>query len=763
MAPAVWKARCSPEIQYAYDAAGNLESETDPDGNTTSYTYDALGRELSQADELGDTTYYVYDGDGNVSQSTDPDGQVIQYTYNDLNQLTEQDWFDSSDTQTNSIAYTYDNLGDMLTATDTYPSADASQDSAYAFTYNVLGQQTSVDNLGGESGGTAGVPDVVLASSYDALGNRTSLDATIGGTNDFQNAYSYDGFGRESQVTQSGVEGGNAVADKLVTFSYNADNQYSEIDTYAGLTTDSTLVTTSIYGYDSIGRLTSLDEGNSTSSTEYAGYSWTYNADSLVSTAGNSVYSAEDVAYSYDHDSQLIGATYSGDSSLNQTFSYDANGNQSGTGITLNNTGGTETGNNQITDDGTWTYTYDADGNLTKQVGDSGHSEAGNEIDYTYDVGGRLVEVKNLTDDVVTQDVQYTYDMFGDLIGRKLTLYSDGEPSSTTTSRFAYDVANGQMVLAFDGSGNLTDRFLNGPAVDQILADENYSSPTASPSAAGNTLWMLTDNQGTVRDIVDSSGTDVDHLTYDSFGKLTGGALYFGATDVIFAGYTGSFYDSATGLVHDGTRWYSPNLQRWPTPDPSGLGPDSNPYRYVENDPGNFDDPWGEQAATGGSYPWQNQPPPQSSSPGAPVFSPLPPFPNNNQSNPSSPPTFSPFPPFSNNQTQPSPFKPLTPQKRQMLNQLIHGGLIMVTPDTPFILLNNSTQQPWITRPTLGPVAAQMPKSATPLNIFYFDPHNKRWMVMPRGQINLYFWQRGWSKQPNDPLPTPPETPNHWK
>ena len=229
----------SPEIKYVYDSAGNLESETDPDGNATSYTYDALGRGLSQADELSDTSSYAYDGDGNLLQSTDPDGQVITYAYNDLNQLTNENWFTSTaeTDQTNAIAYTYDNLGHMLTAADDF--------SSYEFSYNVLGQQISSSNDGsGASGttGTAGVPQVVLDSTYDALGNRKTLDASIGPTGssvaDFQNAYFYDGFGRESQVTQSGASGGsaNAVADKLVNFSYNLDNQYTEIDRYDDLT-----------------------------------------------------------------------------------------------------------------------------------------------------------------------------------------------------------------------------------------------------------------------------------------------------------------------------------------------------------------------------------------------------------------------------------------------------------------------------------------------------------------------------------------------
>ena len=127
-------------------------------------------------------------------------------------------------TLVNTINYSYDNLGDMLTAAD--------DSSSYTFTYNVLGEQTSVDNNGsGASGttGTPGVPDVVLTSPIDTLGNRTSLDATIGGTADFQNAYAYNGFGRWGTVAANlALTGGNAVADKLVNFTYNADDQFDD-------------------------------------------------------------------------------------------------------------------------------------------------------------------------------------------------------------------------------------------------------------------------------------------------------------------------------------------------------------------------------------------------------------------------------------------------------------------------------------------------------------------------------------------------------
>ena len=61
-------------------------------------------------------------------------------------------------------------------------------------------------------------------------------------------------------------------------------------------------------------------------------------------------------------------------------------------------------------------------------------------------------------------------------------------------------------------------------------------------------------------------------------------------------GYDGTWTDPLTGLQCYNTatsRWYSTSAQRWTHSDPSGLAPDSNPNRYVGNDPVNGTDPTG--------------------------------------------------------------------------------------------------------------------------------------------------------------------------
>jgi RHS repeat-associated protein len=115
--------------------------------------------------------------------------------------------------------------------------------------------------------------------------------------------------------------------------------------------------------------------------------------------------------------------------------------------------------------------------------------------------------------------------------------------------------------------------------------------PLADASASGQVVWYLTDNLGSVRDVIDSTGALLDHLDYSSFGQIS--AESNPAARPLFT-YTGGLFDSATGLVRDGARLYDPRLGRFISQDPlSFAGGDANLYRYTGNDPINATDPSG--------------------------------------------------------------------------------------------------------------------------------------------------------------------------
>jgi YD repeat-containing protein len=269
----------------------------------------------------------------------------------------------------------------------------------------------------------------------------TSESATVAGTNDFLNNYTYDQLNRLTRLTQAQQTGGNTVAVKCVDLAYNADGQYTSLSRYAD-TTGTNLVATSTFGYNGVGALTSLsyDKGG----TNFAAY--TYGYDHVMRLTSTSSNDGTD-AFTYDAASQVTAATHS--YQTNESYSYDANGNRTNTGYST----GT---NNQLSSDGTYNYTYDSEGNLTQKTAVSG----GAYTTYTWDFRNRLTDVQNYTSGgTLTKHVHYVYDVYDRLIGKQLDPTGGG--TYTSTQRFVFD--GNSIILAFNGSSTLTDRFLAGP------------------------------------------------------------------------------------------------------------------------------------------------------------------------------------------------------------------------------------------------------------------------------------------------------------
>ena len=174
---------------------------------------------------------------------------------------------------------------------------------------------------------------------------------------------------------------------------------------------------------------------------------------------------------------------------------------------------------------------------------------------------------------------QQTYDHANRWIATEVDADGAG-PGGWEKTYFVYD--GQQIALQLNESGETTHRYLWGSAVDQLLADEQVSSPTQ----AGEVYWPLTDHLGTVRDLASFdpvSGTAVEvHRNYDSFGNLVS-ETNPNEIDHLF-GFTGRPLDQSTGLQNNLHRWYDPGAGRWISEDPIGFAAgDANLYRYVGN------------------------------------------------------------------------------------------------------------------------------------------------------------------------------------
>jgi YD repeat-containing protein len=232
-------------------------------------------------------------------------------------------------------------------------------------------------------------------------------------------------------------------------------------------------------------------------------YGWTYDARNRV-TQFTSQDGTSD--YTYDDTDQLTGADDS--YQTDESYSYDANGNRTMTGH--------QTGtNNRLTNDGTYTYQYDNEGNRTKRT----NNTTSEEVVYEWDFRNRLTEV-TFKDEfgTTTKVVEYTHDAFNRRIGKAVDTTSPFNMADAAIERYVIDDLNGvasddggNVVLDFvdsDGEGTGTSialerRYLYGNAVDQIFAQEDV---TENITSAERVLRHLVDNLGTVRDLIDNYG-----------------------------------------------------------------------------------------------------------------------------------------------------------------------------------------------------------------------------------------------------------------
>ena len=84
--------------------------------------------------------------------------------------------------------------------------------------------------------------------------------AVVGSNDDYVNTYSYDNLGRVTQITQDGVSGGNAVAEKRVDFGYSDDGTRATISRFADLAGTKAVAETEKV-FDQLGRVTEIVPG----------------------------------------------------------------------------------------------------------------------------------------------------------------------------------------------------------------------------------------------------------------------------------------------------------------------------------------------------------------------------------------------------------------------------------------------------------------------------------------------------------------------
>ena len=186
-----------------------------------------------------------------------------------------------------------------------------------------------------------------------------------------------------------------------------------------------------------------------------------------------------DTNYTYDNDRELTATSYTnfaGPPTSNTSQNYDNNGNRTST-----NGVGSASSSNRLLTDGVYNYTYDADGNCIARTNISDGTVTG----YEWNNAGELTAVlqfPNWSDYLAgsgsTSETDYAYNAAGEMVTMS--------PNSGPSQHYVYDGQN--LALVLNSSGQVVERDLYGPAVNQILATETVTPSLGAASGRHSEL-----------------------------------------------------------------------------------------------------------------------------------------------------------------------------------------------------------------------------------------------------------------------------------
>ncbi|MFS8101788.1 DUF6531 domain-containing protein [Lentzea alba] len=202
----------------------------------------------------------------------------------------------------------------------------------------------------------------------------------------------------------------------------------------------------------------------------------------------------------------------------------------------------------------TWRYVWDAEGRLSGVTTPDGHRWA-----YRYDPFGRRIAKQRLDGDEVVEQVDFAWD--GSVPAEQIH-------SSGHTTAWEWHPGTFRVVAQVE--------LRTAP---QEWIDAQFYA-------------IVTDVVGTPTELVTADGA----IAWHSRPTIWGAPVPAPRTDAYCPlRFPGQYHDQETGLHYNRHRYYDPEIGRYGSSDPLGLGPAPNPYTYVSN-PTGWIDPLGLSA-----------------------------------------------------------------------------------------------------------------------------------------------------------------------
>ena len=529
------------------------------DGFGTSYKYDTNGDVISQTDAMGRTTTYEYT-DRLLTKANNPDETITEYIYDDYKNITaklDRSAADENGGRSTMQAYynydSYGNLshtvvldGDRKITTHTIYTADGNYPLVYvdesdqATTYNYdlnTGELISVSSPTISGTTTA---DCKVSYTYDDLSRvktaaqgNMSVSYTYSGdlltavnTTSTPYGFTYGAFNQAQSVSAGGVT--------LATYHYNEENLLSRLDYGNGDHVQ--------YTYNQKGQITQITYEDEKPIT------FTYARNGALVGMVDSI-TGRTTTYYYDaYDRQVMTVVGGTGYSYIQRVSYNALGQVTFTLESLN-------GSTMQT-----TYTYDRFGRAISSTLD--HVSQSN----TYDSAGKISTQTTTYIGAEIKKDSYTYLQYeyedpenGDLTYRstsKVQIHKIEYGGKTYTYTYTYDERGNISTIAIKDPNGVTKttRYLYD-AANQLIREDNQ--------AAGYTWVWTYDSAGNIQTRTEhsynatvstanlGSGTVIDYLCAHEEDDGVWG-------DILVA-YDGEpvYYDTIGNLIEDSTWTYT--------------------------------------------------------------------------------------------------------------------------------------------------------------------------------------------------------------
>lgn len=544
-------------ITYAYDY-NRLASISYPDfpGNNVSYAYGAPGAPENAASRIVKVT---------------SEAGIETRGYGPLGELTRQTWDIASDTKGNSAnsaetyttQYRYDTWNRLMQMS--FPDGEV-----LTYHYDSGGL---VDAVNGVKAGVGA--DYLKRLEYDKFEQRVFLELGNG----LKTAYAYDPFTRRLCVLNTAKD---AQATACRDFASAPDTapglqalvyQYDAVGNILGLRNTVAVPPSSqfggpvkqSFGYDDLYRLTQAEGSYRTSPSTQRDYRLEMAYDSIhnitskqqadrVTHPGGVPITQKKTSYAWTYDYAQSGpASVRPHAPIHigeRTYSYDANGNQTGWD---NDDNGTRR-----------TIAWDEE-NRIQSVKDNGHEQS-----YWYDDSGERVIKRGPQGETVYVNQWYT------IRDRSIATKHVFVGSSRIASRLVGGSASGgtpssapQNALAILGRG-----VLNRAAAANLHAQNTVRNPHyATISALTGTLptrdnflyYYHPDHLGSTSHVTDDNGKLFEHIEYFPFGESwVEESSNTQRTPYLF---TGKELDEETGLYYFGARYYDARTSSWQSAD----------------------------------------------------------------------------------------------------------------------------------------------------------------------------------------------------